>query len=242
MKESKIIDGVEVRRSEKWPNYGCSECGRAFRWEWEREMSVGLLRGDKDGNGYPCFRVSHNCKASWAPIHAIIAECWIYNDDPVNKVEVNHINGDKKDYNVSNLEWVTKSQNQLHAIKTGLKQKGEDLYNAQLTETQVHIICQKLQQGARPKDLAEEFEISVDIVRKIKDGSAYFHIRTLYPIDHKYRKDFSEATVRWVCDQIVKGLSDKQISENSTNKDLVIIEIKRIRNKIRYRYISDEYF
>ena len=239
--QEKLIDGVVVRRSKIWPNYGCSEDGRAFRWDREKEMKVGMLRGD-DPKNYPCFRVCHDNKASWANMHVMIADCWIYNDDPGLKIEVNHIDGNKKNYSVENLEWTTKSQNQLHAIQTGLKQKGQDLYNAQLTETQVHVICQELQQGARPKDLADKYEVSVDIVRKIKDGSTYFHIRSLYPMEHNYRKDFSESTVRWVCDQIIRGYSDKSISEMSTNKDLVIIEIKRIRNKIRYRHITDEYF
>lgn len=239
--QEKYIQDVLVRQSNLWPNYGCSIKGRVFRWEWEKEMKVGMLRGD-GLKSYPCVRVSHNCKASWVNVHVMVAECWVHNDDPELKIEVNHIDGDKTNYIVSNLEWVTKSQNQLHAISTGLKQKGEDLYNSQLTNTQVHIICQELQGGARPKDLAEKYECSVDIIRKIKDGSTYFHIRSLYPMEHNYKKDFSESTVRWVCDKIIKGYSDKTISEESTNKDLVIIEIKRIRNKIRYVHITDEYF
>lgn len=238
MQEIKEIQGVQVSRSKRWPNYGVSKCGRAFRWDTEKEMSVGMMTaGD-----YPVFRVSHSCKASWACIHYAVIECWVENDDPEFKIEVNHKNGDKFDYSFENLEWVTKSQNQRHALDTGLSGKGELLYNAGLTDTQVHLVCQELQHGARPKDLALKYDVSSHIVRKIRDGSTYFHIRSLYPINHDYRKDFSEATVRWVCDQIIKGMSDKHISDNSTNKDLVIIEVKRIRNKIRYKNISDEYF
>lgn len=239
--QEKVINGVVVRKSNLWPNYGCSLNGRAFRWDREKEMKVGMLRGD-DPKNYPCFRVCHNNKAEWANMHVIVAECWLdKNNDPL-KIEVNHIDGNKLNYSATNLEWVTKSQNQRHAIETGLKQKGEDLYNASLTETQVHSICQELQQGATTKDLSIKYEVSIDIIRKIKDGSTYFHIRSLYPINHNYKKDFSESTVRWVCDKIIKGYSDKSISEMSTNKDLVIIEIKRIRNKIRYVHITDEYF
>lgn len=241
MKETKIIRDVLVTRSTTWPNYGCSVDGRVFRWDYEKEMSVGMLRGEHSKN-YPCVRVSHNCKASWANVHVMLAECYLENDDPINKVDVNHINGNKKDYRLENLEWCTKSQNQRHALDSSLKQKGEELYNSQLSNDQVHIICQELQSGALVNDLAKKFDVSKDIVRKIKDGSTYFHIRTLYPINHSYRQDFSESTVRWVCEQIVKGFSDKKISEMSENKKLVTIEVKRVRNKIRYRHISDEYF
>lgn len=52
-------------------------------------------------------------------IHRLVAETFIKN--PLNKKQVNHIDGNRKNNNVSNLEWVTASENQIHAIKTGLR-------------------------------------------------------------------------------------------------------------------------
>ncbi len=51
-------------------------------------------------------------------LHRIIAEVWIPN--PENKPDINHKSGDKLDCRIQNLEWVTKSENSLHAIETGL--------------------------------------------------------------------------------------------------------------------------
>lgn len=238
MKEIKKINGVKVARSNRWPNYGVSKCGRAFRWDSEKEMKVGMLTaGD-----YPVFRVSHQCKASWACIHYAIMDCWVDNPNPELYVEVNHKDGDKFNYSFDNLEWCTKSQNQRHAIETGLRAKGEGLYNASFSETLAHIICQELQDGCRVKDIAEKHNVSHHAVAKLKTGSTYFHIRSLYPIEHTFKNDFSESTVRWVCERILEGYADVPIAKMSTNKKLSTIEIKRIRNKIRYRTISDEYF
>lgn len=51
-------------------------------------------------------------------VHRLVAETWIPN--PNHYEQVNHINGDKSDNRVENLEWVTRSQNIRHAYRTGL--------------------------------------------------------------------------------------------------------------------------
>ena len=55
-------------------------------------------------------------------VHRIVASLFIEN--PQNKDEVNHKNRDKADNRVENLEWVTKSENELHKWKTqgGMKE------------------------------------------------------------------------------------------------------------------------
>lgn len=51
-------------------------------------------------------------------IHKFFAEIYIPNIE--NKPHVNHINGNKLDYSLSNLEWCTKSEDVQHAHDTGL--------------------------------------------------------------------------------------------------------------------------
>lgn len=91
-------------------------------------MSKRLKRGvyikpHRNTNGYLEYGLygKEKGKQLFLLAHRLVAETFIPNPD--NKPEVNHKNGRKADNRVNNLEWVTKSENISHAIKTGLRKK-----------------------------------------------------------------------------------------------------------------------
>lgn len=53
--------------------------------------------------------------------HRLVALAYIPNPDPVNKTEVNHIDGNKSNNCVDNLEWVTPMENTIHAMDNELR-------------------------------------------------------------------------------------------------------------------------
>lgn len=70
-------------------------------------------------SGYQCLKLHGNQGRKSVLLHRVVAEAFIPNPD--NKPEVNHINGIKSDCSKDNLEWVTSSENKLHALETGIK-------------------------------------------------------------------------------------------------------------------------
>ena len=54
-------------------------------------------------------------------VHRLVGKAFIPN--PLNKREINHIDGNKLNNNVSNLEWATRKENAQHSIKIGLQTK-----------------------------------------------------------------------------------------------------------------------
>ena len=73
----------------------------------------------KNKKGYIEFQITYDSRHYSRKAHRLVAIAFIPN--PENKPQVNHIDGDKTNNSVENLEWCTNSENQIHAIKTGLK-------------------------------------------------------------------------------------------------------------------------
>jgi hypothetical protein len=70
-----------------------------------------------------CTINGHRILRSYS-IHLLIAKTFIQNPDPVNKTQVHHINGDKNDFRISNLEWVSPQE---HSKITNSKNKGKSI-------------------------------------------------------------------------------------------------------------------
>lgn len=93
-------------------NYLVSNTGRIRRIGSETDHSV------SDKKGYLTVDLYENSKRKTKRVHRLVAEAFIPN--PYDKPEINHIDGDKHNNTMSNLEWVTKKENCRHAWNNGL--------------------------------------------------------------------------------------------------------------------------
>lgn len=93
------------------------------------------------------------------PLHRLIAKKWC--DNYTAGKEVNHKDGNKQNNFASNLEWVSRSENQLHAIKNHLRPVGLNTYTGKFSPSEREKIKKEWDSGTVSKrELARRYGVS----------------------------------------------------------------------------------
>jgi predicted XRE-type DNA-binding protein len=115
-------------------------------------------------NSYHKVNLYKNNKQKTFYVHQLVGKAFI--DNPNNRKAINHIDCNRINNNVSNLEWVTPLENTTHAIKNNLfNNKGENHTSSKLTESQVLEIDQLLKnKNFSQADIARKFNVSHSLI------------------------------------------------------------------------------
>ena len=116
----------EWRTIEEFPNYEITASGKI------RHKEKRIIRKTPVGKrGYPVVSINKDGKQYLRTVHILVARTFLPNLD--NKPQVNHIDGNKLNPSVDNLEWCTPRENVMHARRTGLHKSDGDKPVAQYT-------------------------------------------------------------------------------------------------------------
>lgn len=157
----------EMDEKERWkvikefPDYVISNYGRVKRIKDSKTSNIGkFLKPQFDRDGYLHVNLYKNGKSKTKKIHKLVTEAFI---GPCPKgYEVNHIDGNKKNPHVDNLEYITHSKNIKHAYKLDLRsQKCESNNNSKLKKEDI-LKIRKLYEAEKyyQKEIAKLFDVS----------------------------------------------------------------------------------
>jgi hypothetical protein len=161
---------MEVWKTVKgFENYEVSNYGNIKSLNYKRSNLTKNLKTTINNCGYKYVILSKNNIQKTVTIHRLVAIHFLENKE--NKKCVNHINENKQDNRVDNLEWLTHSENSKYSLKTGgNKNVSENHWNCKLSKINVLEINKLLNEGfLSQKKIAEIFNVSPSAISLIKN-------------------------------------------------------------------------
>lgn len=154
--------------------YKVSSLGRVKKYvkqEWVIRKSVVTK------SGYSSIELRKGVDRRIFRTHRLVALAFIPN--PENKREVNHIDGDKSNNCLVNLEWVTREENMKHAGEKGLMPHGANNKMSKLDEGKIREIrtLRKLNPGQYSyKKLSEIYKVNQSLIGQIVNNQIWKHV------------------------------------------------------------------
>ena len=189
VRDAIVLIGTEIKttrrrtKDEEWkvveefPDYVVSSNGRVTRVVKAKNNQKPRYLGFTNLKGYQGVALFKDNKKHIRQIHHLVLEAFI---SPRPKGhETNHINADRSDNRVENLEWVTSSENRRHSMKLGRAffPKGEEVGGSKLTNDDVLQIRDIVSRDILLQtEVAKLFNISTSQICAIKQRKEWRHI------------------------------------------------------------------
>lgn len=143
------------------PGYEASSLGRIKRLsgqtKWNgngyQKLKEKVFNGTLAVNGYIVVRLRSKTRY----VHRMIAEAW-HGEIGLLKLDVNHIDGNKRNNSPANLEWCDRKRNINHAYDLGLMKIKSEHHNSKYSQEFVDNIIKKFKEtGLLPTELKRRF-------------------------------------------------------------------------------------
>ncbi|MFZ3286550.1 MAG: HNH endonuclease [Telluria sp.] len=163
--------------------YDISDLGRIARIKKHRRCRTGLISCTSKVNGYPIAHLRDGPERhAQTLLHRLVALTFL-GPSPAGQSQVNHKNGNRSDPRLVNLEWVSCSENHLHAYRTlgrskvSKPNKGEAHGRSKLTDANVIAIRERYGAGGiSQQSIANEFGVNVTTISFVVRRVSWTHI------------------------------------------------------------------
>jgi hypothetical protein len=141
-----------------------------------RNIKTGrVMKQSTDTKGYPQLELHAGGIGRTTKVHKLVAWAFL-GEPPFDKAQVNHIDGNKKNNSVGNLEWVTCRQNIRHSWINRKPLRGEAHGNAKLTEDKVLEMRRLRHEGVSQKEIAATFGVELATITDVVSGRSWVHV------------------------------------------------------------------
>lgn len=206
------------------PDYAITKSGQVYSTKTSTWLTHQL-----DRNGYPVISLYlPDGRLVPKKIHRLLAIMFIPN--PSNKPYVNHIDGIKMNFDLTNLEWVTHHENTKHAMQNGLYPQRV------LTEELAHQICAALAAGIHERIVAKSLNVTFGSVSSIKLRKSWEYVSCQYkvPLIQHPDKPLSNQHITIATWLLCEGFTCKDIA--------LLLQVSESRiNMLRHYIVYSQY-
>lgn len=185
----KLSNGVEgklIQSNRVKLHYIITKTGDVYNTETETKLTPRVTKlHTRKGLSYPYVNLYFNDRSRYQTqmVHRLLGLAYIPN--PEHKETINHIDGNKNNYSLDNLEWNTYAENNRHAIRTGLKpptkgREGSSCLLVKYDEETAREVCEMLQDGIPPRVISKRLDVGYDFVIKIRRGETWTYLSKDY--------------------------------------------------------------
>jgi len=158
--------------------YQVSDCGRVMSTHGKVPR---ILKPGRHRQGYLLVVLQYERFRKTYQVHRLVMET--FNPDHKDGEEVNHIDGIKSNNCVSNLEWVSPSENVCHSFASGKRRirLGEKIHNSILSDEDVDTICYMISNRVSRDDILSSFDnLSFRLYYSIRSRQNWKHVSCRY--------------------------------------------------------------
>jgi len=161
-----------VRSKDRYRLKRWNKCGTLEKIPYKSKLLKGQI-----SHGYRIISLSQNGHKKQHYVHRLVAGAFIVNNS--NKREINHIDGNKLNNELSNLEWVSSKENKAHCRKNHLQRiaKGNDYSNAKLNDMIIKdiLLLYRLDKISQRK-IALKYNVCQQLISDIVNRKSWKHI------------------------------------------------------------------
>lgn len=149
----------------KYSGYFITENGELYS---HKRKNIIKLKPEYIRSGYIRYKVSVNGVERKVLAHRLVYET--YKGDIPEGLFINHIDGNKRNNNINNLELVTNKENVIHAVKTNLIQSGENHISAKVSDDTLIKMIKDVDSGETARSVSLKYNVSQGYLYRILEG------------------------------------------------------------------------